>query len=453
MGTIHLSMALGAFLIAATCYAKEPARSDTNTYCVGRFLVDAPKDAQINEQAYEYLLGQVASDTPAADEQHFAQLMEKREADLKAGKQKDGYTLKAIRTPSPSIRVFELSQNLLMGPSLALEAYRWDRGHVFSVSQKGFDAKKYPNILSRLQADFLPNLHARNAEDIPSQPGFCLNDGFIASDGRAHQNEDAGISFKFARWPGVLISVRTMTIAKVGEPTLLQRVDSGSVPEAFANFVNRIRVLRRGHRLINGRDGEELLETVPAEGGYHLHQFRWEAQGTTVGDALKPTLVVEFESGMTSVNGYPVHPKLTDDQAIAVFDAVANSVRIRPVVDIKTSAADPLPTLPLSVLVQTGSICPQTGWWTCLGASSHVLEGGGPQHFTAGTVLTTATVLSTPTIPDRIRGRQSRHALNTTWRLVDYDADQIDSKGTTDSRLSPSYMGKELSMRAASRES
>ena len=429
----HFAVVLYVSLFAMVCNAKEPLMSDTKTYCVGRFLVDIPADAQINGQAYEYLLGQVTSDTSAADEQHFAQLMEKREADLKSGKRKDGYMLTAVRTPSPSIRVFELSQNLLMGPSLALEAYRWDRGRVFSVSQKGFDAKKYPNILSRLQADFLPNLHARNAEDIPSRPGFCLNDGFVASDGSAHQNEDAGISFKFAKWPGVLVSIRTMTIAKVGEPTLLQRADSGSVPEAFANVVNRIRVLRRGHRSINGRDGEELLETVPAEGGYHLHQFRWEAQGTAVGDALKPTLIVEFESGMTSVNGDPARPKLTDDQAIAVFDAVANSLRIRPVGEVKTSDADPSPTLPLGALAQTGSICPQTGWWTCPEASSHELEGGARQHFAAGTVLPTATVLGTPTIADRIRGRQPRHITNTTWRLVDYDADQIDSRGTTDS--------------------
>jgi hypothetical protein len=422
MGTIHLSMALGAFLIAATCYAEEPAMSDTNTYCVGRFLVDAPRDAQINEQVYEYLLGQVASDTSATDEQHFEELMEKREGDLKAGKRKDGYMLTAVQTPSPTIRVFELSQNLLMGPSLALEAYRWDRGRVFSVSQKGFDAKKYPNILSLLQVDFLPNLHARNAEDIPSRPGFCLNDGFIASDGRAHQNEDAEISFKFARWPGVLISVRTVTIAKVGEPTLLQRADSDSVPEAFANVVNRIRVLRRGHRLINGRDGEELLETVPAEGGYHLHQFRWEAQSTAVGDALKPTLIVEFESGMTSVNGDPVRPKLTDEQAIAVFDAVASSLRIRPTGTDKTSAGDLPLDVPRGALTQAETVCPQTGWLTCPEAYGHKLDGDDRQHFMAVSVPPPTYVPSTPTIAERLLGKRPRYAISSTLQFVDYGA-------------------------------
>lgn len=220
----------------------------------------------------------------------------------------------------------------------------------------------------------------------------------------------------------MLISVRTVTIAKVGEPTLLQRADSDSVPEAFANVVNRIRVLRRGHRLINGRDGEELLETVPAEGGYHLHQFRWEAQSTAVGDALKPTLIVEFESGMTSVNGDPVRPKLTDEQAIAVFDAVASSLRIRPTGTDKTSAGDLPLDVPRGALTQAETVCPQTGWLTCPEAYGHKLDGDDRQHFMAVSVPPPTYVPSTPTIAERLLGKRPRYAISSTLQFVDYGA-------------------------------
>jgi hypothetical protein len=434
MRKIHLSMAFCAFLITLTCYAKGPVMSDTNTYCIGRFLVDVPKDAQINGQAYQYLYGRIDSEHSAAAQDELATDVTKKESALKRVKADQGYSLDSTVSAGADSKIVISKSEPFGRVHYAFDAFRADANTVFSMQASPFNDAIFKNeVLPTLKTQLLPNLRARAAGEIPSRPGFCLKDGFIANSGSAAQFEDAGISFKFAQWPGVLVSVRTMTITKTGEPSLLKRMDSGGVPDAFKNLASRIQILRRGGREINGRSGEEMLSTVPAEGGFHLHQFRWEAQGTSVDDPLKPTLIVELQSGMTLSNGEPVRPKLTDDQAIALFDAVANSLRIRPVGDVKTGDADPSPTLPLGALAQTGSICPQKGWWTCPEASSHELEGGARQHFAAGTILPTATVLGTPTIADRIRGIQPRHVINTTWRLVDYDADQIDSKGTTDS--------------------
>lgn len=331
MTLIRCAVALCAILFVPICYAKESAMSDTKTYCVGRFLVDVPADAQISGQAYEYKYGRIDSATSVETSQQFAQDMTRHETDLQAGKQKNKYTLSGVKSPAPDIRIFELSRTLVTGPSVGVEAYKWDDGHVFSIQRTGFILADYPDVLSTLQTDLLPKLRARSVDDIPLRPGFCIENGFVANDGKTAQYEDAGMSFKFARWPGVLVSVRTMTVTKLGEPTLLHRADGGSIPDAFANLVSQIKTVRRGAREINGRQGEELLETVPTEGGYRLHQFRWEAQGTEISEPLKPTLIVEFESGMTNNNnGEPVRPKLTDDEAIAVFDAVAKSVRLRP---------------------------------------------------------------------------------------------------------------------------
>lgn len=420
MTLIRFAAALCAILFVPICYAKEPAMSDAKTYCVGRFLVDVPADAQIIGQAYEYEYGRIDSSTSVENAENFAQDMTRHEADLRAGKQKNKFTLTGVKSPTPDIRVFELSRELVTGPSVGVEAYRWDGGHVFSIQRTGLIPAEYQNIISTLQTDLLPNLRARGSDVIPSRPGFCLENGFIANDGKTAQYEDAGISFKFARWPGVLVSVRTMTVTKLGEPTLLQRADSGSVPDAFANLVNHIKTVRRGTREINGRHGEELLETVPTEGGYRLHQFRWEAQGTEISEPLKPTLIVEFESGMTSVNGDPVRPKLTDDEAVAVFDAVVNSLRIRPTGSSAASNDTSSPIQPLGTLARTGSVCPQTGWWTCPEAGSHEIAGGGRQYLVANSVMPVAQVAGSPGFMGKLLGKEQWHTVNTTWQLVAY---------------------------------
>lgn len=432
MRTIHLSMALGAFLIAATCYAKGPAMGDTSTYCIGRFLVDVPKDAQINGQAYQYLYGRIDSKHSAAVQDELATDVTKKENALKRVKAEQGYSLDSTASVGPASKIVISKSEPFGRVHYAFDAFRADANTVFSMQASPFNDAIFKNeVLSALKTQLLPNLRARAAGEVPSQSDFCLKDGFIANSGRAAQFEDAGISFKFAQWPGVLVSVRTMTITKTGEPSLLKRMGSGGVPDAFKNLASRIQILRRGGREINGRSGEEMLSTAPVEGGFHLHQFKWEAQGTSIDEPLKPTLVVELQSGMTLSNGEPVRPKLTDEQAIAVFDAVASSLRIRPTEADKTSAVDLLPDVPLGALSQTALFVLKPAGGCAPEANGHTLDGGGRQDFVAGSVLPPAYVPSTPTIAEGLLGKRPRYAVSTTWQSVDYGAIENKESGVT----------------------
>ena len=408
-------------IVALNCYAKEPQMSETKTYCIGRYLVDLPADAQINGQAYMYRFGLIETDASIETALAFQQKMDEREVELRGGKHKKRYALVGVRRPSSTIRIFELSTELIVGSSAGFGAYVWDDGRTFSMEETAYDPAVFGDILAELQERLLPHLRARSPDDIPTEPGFCLKDGFIGNDGTTPQFEDAAITFKFAQWPGVLVSIESTTVTKPGEPALLQRVDSSGVWETFKDVVSQVRTLRRGQRAINGRAGEEILLTLPTDGGYCLHQFHWEAQGTEVGNGLKPTLTVELESGMTRENGVPARPRLTDAQAIELFDAVANSVRPRPVIAAKVSEDQIAPTAPLGTLAQTGTTCPQTGWWTCPEATANQIEGGGRQRFEAGTTMPAAQVLRKQSLIDRLTGRREKYSVNTVWKLVAYD--------------------------------
>ena len=115
-----------------------------------------------------------------------------------------------------------------------------------------------------------------------------------------------------------------------GEPKLLARLGNASSSRSLSGLLAQVHVLRKGERIAAGRAGEEMLSTVPTDGGYRLHQFRWEAQGTKLNAPLDPTLIVEFQSGAKYDHGQPIRPKVTDEQATQLFDAVVNSIRLRP---------------------------------------------------------------------------------------------------------------------------
>lgn len=409
--------ALCAVFLTTICYAKGAEMSDVKSYCLGRYLVDVPSDAKINGQAYEYVFERI--DSASESQADFDRRMTSREGDLKAGKQKNEYKLVSVVSPSRNIRIFELSKKLLTGPAAGVEAYRWDQGYSFSMQGTGYSPAKVGGVISRFKDDILPNLHARTSDNISGEPGFCLKNGFIENNGANAQSEDAGISFKFDRWPGVLVSVRTMTVTKLGEPKLLERIAGTPVPDALKGAVGLIKTLRKGQRSVNGRDGEEILETYPTDLGFRTHQFRWEAQGTQIGEPLKPTVIVEFQSGMFKDDrGNPLRPNISDDQAIEIFDAVINSIRLRQTNGSKVSSTEPASTLPLGTLAQTGSVCPQTGWWTCPEANGQEISGGARQHFTAGMVMPVAIVLGNRNFTDRLLGKQPQYDVSTTWQLV-----------------------------------
>lgn len=423
-------MVLCASLLHLVCYAKEPLMSDTKTYCVGRYLVDLPADAEINGQAYDYAFGRIDSEHTDLNAQGFAATMQQRAEELRAVDEKKGRSLKGVVTAGPNAEVLVTSEKIYGDDNYGFEAYRLAENRLFTMKKLDMDQSVWEKkILPRLRDQLLPNLRTRKSTDIPAESGFCLKDGFIADEGKVPQYESAGISFKFSKWPGVLVTVQTMTVTKLGEPKLLKRLDSGDVPAQFKNLVSSIHTIRRGERPINGRVGEEDLSTIPTDLGYRIHQFRWEAQGNHISDSLEPTLVVELESGMTrDGDGNPARPRLTDEQAAAVFDAVSNSLRFRSGGSrtVTTSEVGPSPALPLGTLARTGTLCPQTGWWTCPEAVGHQLDGGGRQFFAAGSVLPVANVMASQSFIDRLRGTRSRYAVNTVWQLVEYERPAMD---------------------------
>ncbi|RDK00910.1 T6SS immunity protein Tli4 family protein [Paraburkholderia lacunae] len=421
--------ALCAAIVTTVCYAKGPAMSDTKTYCFGRYLVDVPVDAQINGQAYEYDYGQINVSNESTSKSSFEERMRVRATELKAGKQKDGFLYVGDRHFPSDTYVFELSRKLITRPASGFEIYKWDQGGTYSMQGVGYAQDKISSVISGIQNEIFAKLKFRDINDIPTRSGFCLKNGFITDDGSKAQHEDTGISFKFARWPGVLVSVHTMTVTKLGEPKLLERINSAPVPDALKGVIGLIKTLRKGNRTVNGREGEEILETYPTDLGFRTHQFRWEAQGTQVSEPLKPTLIVEFESGMfKDDHGNPLRPNITDEQAVEIFDAVVNSIRLRPTSGGKMSSVESSAVLPLGTLVQTGSICPQTGWWTCPEANGHEVVGGGRQRFVAGSVMPVATVLGSQNFADRLLGKRPQYNVNTTWQLVGFD--QVDGANT-----------------------
>jgi hypothetical protein len=420
-----------------TANAKEPAMNKATSICFGRFIIDLPEGTQIREmgQQSEFMFGPVKSEHTGIDINEFSVQMKKREVELNAGKHKDGFKLTEILSPSIDSKIFKLSQTYDFRPndppSPGLEAYHLSNGTVFSMGATGFN-DKFPQIVDQLKSTILPSIRTRQPDEIPTDPGFCIKNGFIANDGSDRVFEEARLDFNFKNWPDLWLTIYSRTVAKEGQKTLLQRIDSTPIPAIFASVVHQLKTLRKGKHPVGNFPGEDSLDIIPTEEGAKVHSFTWEAQGM-LNDPFNPTLHLDFSTGhVPGSSSARTRPSLTDEQAMKLFDSIVNSIRLRPTGPAKVNIAEPPPLPPLGTTAFTGSICPQSGLWYCdesIDYSYIKIEGGRKQFFQVGQAMPQAVLLGKPSFWQKhFGGKKSfRHSTTTSWKLDAYDDATVQS--------------------------
>ncbi len=264
--------------------------------------------------------------------------------------------------------------------------------------------------------DTLTRLRPRTDEaDIPSDPGFCFNGGFIAND--KWKNEEVLAGFRFPQYPDVHFSVHFFPLSKDRhDKPLLDRM--GGVLQGLGRLATSVHVLRKADRAIGPYQGQEYLATAPNSGEHRGHAFTWETQGE--GTLQTPFVTFEMSTGHPDDKGNPQPTKLSDEQAMKLWDSVISTFRLRPTSapPAKVSAAPPL--TPLGELAATGRACPQTGWWQSSEDGQQV-QGGARQFFRAGERLPHAVVLGEPSVWQKLKGEQPSYRVATVWKLVGYE--------------------------------
>ena len=406
---------------------------DTKTYCFGRFLIDLPKAAEVNGQAYEYIFGKIETERFPKGEAAFAQKMNQREEELKAGKHEEKFKLVDIRgVGSRDTRVFKLTKKLITLSGFGFEAYRWNNGVLFSMQQLSIGADGIDSVLKDVETRLLPNLRHRraggggHAEEIPTEPGFCIKDGFIADDGKTPQYEKAELNFRFKEWPDVTVVVNATRSSRI-KPSLLERRKEKPMPDVFAEMAKKIKTLRQGKHDVGPLQGEENIAALPTDDGYFVHRFVWDTQGTP-DSATEPAIYFQFHTGVNpGVGARQIRPSLTDKQAIELFDAIVNSIRLRPTTPGKTSTAEPEPTgdngtakrLPLGTKVSSLRSCPESGVYECAPEAPGVTDR---RVFVAqGRPMPIATIMEPKRGVARFLGVDEPKEVETTWTLVSYE--------------------------------
>ncbi|MFI8415001.1 T6SS immunity protein Tli4 family protein [Serratia sp. NPDC078593] len=314
----------------------------TKTQCVGRYVFEVPTSFE-NTLTDSAQINEVNISSKRLYRPAFEQRIRLREQELK-----NSHTVDPMDQPFLK-QVYRLSENAIIfdrnknesegGVSRILEGHLYVNGVAFILSQEIIDLSdpKYqkdkedfiragvsavslntkPSKLAELQ-DLMSRLSGRQDDEIPTQPGTCISQGFIR-DGNAKPQEDITFVyphnsvFSFVVWSNNALKESTSMLERSGE---------------IQSYLTQVkaRTLRKGKTQIAGFEASEWLATAPSE------KKPAHPSGQLLFNAIANEKTADFGHPNLdlTLNNYDLPPPAySDAELVEIWDRITRSFRIR----------------------------------------------------------------------------------------------------------------------------
>lgn len=300
------------------------------TVCIGRFLIDVPKNAVVTFGATTLGGWRITTNYDETAEEFKVRLAH-RETELRLSKNAKGWDSMELSsrvkadTGYGQIFVFNRQWTHVIKDDKRVNLEVVSVDGLVRLEDGSFDFQgEYLSTehVAKL-TQLIKQLRSQRLSSFSHTSGFCFERSLVGDPLQANQNESTVMFVGLPEHPDLTIAVRTAAgLAPV--PSLLARDSASDIKRRYSS---RIHTLRRGERTVNRMHGEELLDRVRESDGVVGHDFEWEAFSAE-DDVLKPALAVEMSTGRGRP-GKPVRSSLNDAQAIALWDRVVSSLRKR----------------------------------------------------------------------------------------------------------------------------
>jgi hypothetical protein len=407
----------------------QPMFEKTKTVCFGRFMVDVPASASVAWGEVDVPLGVNIYRNGVDEVKTLAQTFIDELNSEKAINHNDVPLLLSVEDMThPEGKIVTGYEDFEAINGLKINGY-------FKLNNDGVivDARPLRPNKDRATAtikSIARRLRQRAENEVPTEPGNCVQSAFLPddpSDGKDHPGELIRIGFRLKEFPDTHLSIFVGPSNPHYEESgslewQLERLEKNLKAEDPNHPRLKTQYFRRGARQIHDWiNGFEALSRSPEQAEVHsIHDFGMDFRGVPF-DPLKPYADIRMQTGVADNAAGATKASLTDEEAIAVWDKITSTIRVRPTstAPVKSADAGPSPRLPLGELAATGRICPQTGWWEPDESGNSTDERR--QHIRAGDRMPHGLVASKPSFWQRLKGERPSYRTGTVWKLVAYD--------------------------------
>lgn len=272
------------------------------------------------------------------------------------------------------------------------------------------------NFIERIN-NVAKSIRLRKNEEIPSEPGMCIDGGFVSG---TYEYEQATVGIRFNQFPDVHLSIDAhKNLEFVNEDanpkTLHERARKKAEAMGLSAVFSKGKILREQVRQIGHWTGQEMAFRTPAyKHAESVHEFRFYSVGLA-NDPFHPQLDIRLDSGVKDDVKGAIRPSITDDEALALWDKVIKTIRLREPGDATPAKID---KVSLGTQVRAGKTCPQAGWWKA--TDKHLVSDDRRQFLQAGDAMPYTFTSRGAGVWTKIFGG-SRVQTATAWTLVAYE--------------------------------
>jgi Tle cognate immunity protein 4 C-terminal domain/Tle cognate immunity protein 4 N-terminal domain len=315
---------------------------DMRTHCVGRHLVDIPKDFELLDIAgvttifspkgvdfQEAPKMQVEVYEANSSPEQFKTAVDKRISALKSEKHR--------AKKEQSLFVFSQKISDLKVMIRRQEADAPEGGYFFSEIHLLVDklhtvatAESFENKYSATEKwliDFAHLISELKGSD-SSQKGFCVGPLVV---GGQYESEMVDFAFRSKQHPDIFIAIEIDTYGSAAETTLLQRANDPK--NLLKIFDVDYSTLRKGELKVAGIKAQEVLVGFKEKDEDGKDKKEHKLLLETMRDkpsATEPKMKVRLVTGQQDPQGERHTSSLSDAEVVAVWDAIIKSIRLRP---------------------------------------------------------------------------------------------------------------------------
>jgi hypothetical protein len=304
----------------------------TKVLCFGRYAIEVPQEAQlivgspVFGDGIEVVSGGLEKAKGLAAEKIRKVKWEEDTADVT-------YNGPGPVTDSWQVRYFA-DKYKKQRNALFFDTYI-SKGEITFVLADSISEGETENVVIARQFARAKSLRTRAAEEVPAEPGFCIEHGFMPGD-RYGDSEQINAGIYLPSLPDVTFSISSNKDAyadykkdefekmKRDELPLLARIKAAQ--ETQGTLYPKRDVLREGKRHVQHWKGEESLIRRP-DG---THDFEWAFVGTPR-DVANPS---EFHAAMftkvaDNMVGAAKKASVSDNEAVALWDKLLSGLKFR----------------------------------------------------------------------------------------------------------------------------
>jgi hypothetical protein len=310
----------------------------SKTICIGRFLIDVPKDAEVVYGPARVPVELIRLPGDAHNlESAVSEALKEGEKDRSRARRGlvsvDSMLGKVIDGINSAHKIvfgigrtdgsfYNVQSFFSVGEDLFLQEYE-----IFG------DGRLYEEAVRKLKMA-AALVRGRADNEIPSEPGICVEGAFLG-ESPVPMAEAVTLGIRLKDFNDVHVSIemtkKNYLVESDAIVPRLKAAERDAVRSGSQAWYQAIKTLRRGNRKIGAWTGYEVLARKPTqEFEQQSHEFVFLSQGEPKNPML-PVVEIELHTGVSGNVIGGTEPSLTDDEALYLWDKVTSSLRPRPI--------------------------------------------------------------------------------------------------------------------------